>query len=213
MPPDRRGVGEPHILIGGPGRSGTTLLVQYFSALGFETGYSLEQALNRVDPIARAGLEHPLGRGSLPYVAKSPFYSLKLGQELAAGTLQVKYFIAPVRELFAAAESRRFVTAQAAEAGRDAAHQPGSLSFGARRNPRRQEEKLAIQFYRLVHTLLTYGVPTFFLQFPDFALGRQSLYDALRPLLDEHGVTEEESRAALSRVVRPELIHEFDRGS
>lgn len=56
----RQGPHADHILIGGTGRAGTTLLVQYFTALGFDTGFTLDQAMQRVDSISRAGLEHSL---------------------------------------------------------------------------------------------------------------------------------------------------------
>jgi hypothetical protein len=56
---DPAGSGHGRILISGTGRSGTTLLVQYFTALGFDTGFTLEQALSRVDP-SRGGARDPL---------------------------------------------------------------------------------------------------------------------------------------------------------
>ena len=46
-----------HIVITGTGRSGTTLLVQFFSALGFDTGYTLEQVKSQVDSRSKSGLE------------------------------------------------------------------------------------------------------------------------------------------------------------
>jgi hypothetical protein len=216
-PSDRRSAADGHILIGGTGRAGTTLLVQWFTALGFDTGFDLDDAVARVDPISHGGLEHSLGRslGSgerLPYVAKSPWYGNRLGEFLARGELRVRAVVIPMRDLFAAAESRRNVSQRAEEAGRDPLKHPGGaigVGQAGRAALAKQEQRLARQFYELVHTLVEHEVPFYFLRFPDFAQGRQDLYAALRPLLVEHGVTEAECRAALEQVLRPELIHDF----
>ena len=66
---------------------------------------------------------------------------------------------------------------------------------------------------RLQFAPLRHDVPIYFLRFPDFARGRQDLYEALRPLLEAHGVTAGEAGDALRTVVRPDLIHEFPAGS
>jgi len=216
-PWDRTSAADGHILIGGTGRAGTTLLVQWFTALGFDTGFDLDDAVSRVDPISHGGLEHSLRRSlgvgeRLPYVAKSPWYGARLGDYLASGELRVRACIIPVRDLFEAAESRRQVSERAEEAGRDPFKTPGG-AVGAGRGGRaalaKQEQKLARQFYELVQTLVRHDVPIYFLRFPDFARGEQDLFTALRPLLEGHGVTAEESQSALARVLRPELIHEF----
>lgn len=205
---DRSGAGRGHILIGGPGRSGTTLLVQYFSALGFDTGFSLPQALRRVDDLSNAGLEHSLERGNLPYVAKSPYFGAKLGRRLDRGDLSVSACVMPVRDLFAAAESRRRVSSTAEAATGDPRH-PGGLTFGAVDKPRRQEQRIAVQQYKLVHTLARHQIPLYLVPFPEFATGERDVFDSLRVLLEPHGVTAEESGAALQRVVDPSRIHDF----
>ena len=114
-----------------------------------------------------------------------------------------------MRDLFEAAESRRAVSRRAEADGRVGLPQPGSLTFGASRKPAGQEKQLAMQFYRLVHALVRHDVPTYFLRFPDFARGEQDLYDVPGPLLISHGVTADESAAAMSAVSRPDLIHSF----
>jgi len=211
---DRQSSADGHILIGGTGRAGTTLLVQYFTALGFDTGFSLERALSRVDDISRSGLEHPYQKGKaagrrLAYVAKSPNYGKNLHDDLATGELVVKHCIIPVRELSAAAESRRHVTRQALASGKtDADRQKGGV-IGGPGADKRQERLLAVQFHRLVHTMLTFDVPIHFLKFPEFAKDQQDLHAALGPIMTEHGVTKEESDQALAMVLRPDFINEF----
>ena len=204
-----------HILIGGPGRSGTTLLVQYFTALGFDTGFSADAARSAVDPISRGGLEHSLGRTlgrgqRMPHVAKSPWFGEKLGGYLESGELEVECFIVAIRSLFDAAESRRLVSRTAEEQGLDPTNQPGG-ELQARKRMRTQEQRLAVRFYELVNTLARHDVPVVFLPFPDFARRHDVLYGRLGELLGRHGVTEEMSRSALTQVVDLDLIHEFSR--
>ena len=165
------------------------MLVQYFTVLGFDTGYTVEEAMARVDPISRGGLEHSLGRGNLAYVSKSPWYGNRLGEWLEGDELAVRWMILPLRELHAAAESRREASRRAEEAGRDPHAQPGGLSFGAKGKPKQQEQRLGVQLYRLVHTLAHYGVPTVLLPFPEFARDHDVLLHRLGPLLEEHGVS------------------------
>jgi hypothetical protein len=213
---DRRSSAEGHILIGGTGRAGTTLLVQYFTALGFDTGFTLEETTSRLDPISQAGLERPvakfLGRGrGMPYVAKSPGFGKNLVDYLESGKLKVKHCIIPMRDLGEAAESRRAVARAAVASGKAPDDlQPGGLVARTRKNAGQAQERiLAMRFHNFVLTMLTYDVPIHFLRFPDFAQGRQDLFVALEPILTEHGVTREESDAALAVVLRPNLIHDF----
>jgi len=210
---DRTSAADGHILIGGTGRAGTTLLVQWFTVLGFDTGFSVEEALARIDPISNAGLEHSLSRTlevgeRLPYVAKSPWFGAKVGDHIARGDLRVRAAILPLRSLAEAAESRRQVSLRAAEAGLDPAKHPGGIVGGGRPGAaKKQEQQLARRFYDLVHTLVTHDVPTYFLRFPEFARGDQDPYLALEPLLQAHRVTHDEASSAFARVVRPDLIH------
>lgn len=210
---DRGGCDGGHILIGGPGRAGTTMLVQYFTALGFDTGFTLEQATTDVDPISLGGLEHSLGRTvrrgkSLPYVAKSPYFGKRLGEHLVQGDLDVKACILPLRELRDAAESRRQVSARAEDAGLDPHDQPGGVLRG-RSASRRQEDILAQRLYELVHVLSRHGVPTFLLHFPTFVNDPGALFGPLSPLLSEHGVSREESDQAHRAVADAERVHTF----
>lgn len=216
---DRRSAADGHILIGGTGRAGTTLLVQYFTALGFDTGYTLEHALGRVDPISKAGLEHPVRRvlrqgKQMPYVAKSPSFGKNLVPFMNRGEIKIKHCIIPMREISAAAESRRHVNQQALETGKTIKDkQPGGLiakrKGGAEDGGRDQELHLAMQFHQFLYTMVDNEVPVHFLRFPAFARGEQDIFAALEPIMVEHGVTKEESDQAFTTVAKPDLIHEF----
>jgi hypothetical protein len=150
-----------------------------------------------------------LNRDPLPYVAKSPYYTGSLGGALAEGDLDVQCCIVPVRDLYSAAESRRHVSRQAEAAGLDPRKHRGGLAFKAQRNPARQEERLAVQFYKLVQTLVAHDITIHFLSFPNFVTGSPGIYDELEPLLSAHGVSPAESAAAMATVADPAAIHRF----
>ena len=187
MTASRRSSEDGHILISGTGRAGTTLLVKYFTALGFDTGFSLEHAKT-----VNTGLEHVAETEPLPYVIKSPHYTESLGRCLDLGTLKIQCCIVPVRRLFDAAESRR--------------------QFGLvwlTKDPQDQERVLAVQFHKLLEALVRHNVTTHFLYFPTFAESSESLYRGLKPILDQHGVSREESDAAHREIVDLQQIHRF----
>lgn len=183
----RQGSGDGHILISGTGRAGTTLLVKYFTALGFDTGFTKEHAQS-----INTGLEHVSDKEPLPYVIKSPHYADLLGVCLEQRTLDIKCCIVPVRRLFDAAESRR---------------QAGLVWLT--KEPQHQEGVLTSQLYKLIEALVRHDVPTYFLHFPTFAASAERLYLGLKRVLDEHGVSREESDAAHREVVDLQLIHRF----
>jgi hypothetical protein len=126
-PRSRTDASQGRIIITGTGRAGTTLLVQLFTALGFDTGFSLEEALIGVDSISHAGLERELLDEANPYVIKSPWFAGKLLAALEAEQIRISAAIVPMRDLFSAAESRRRATEEAARRGLDASLQPGGL--------------------------------------------------------------------------------------
>lgn len=196
-----------HVIIGGTGRAGTTLLVQFFSALGLDTGFSAEEALREVDPHSNAGLERWLSEERRPYIIKNPRLSDEIEGVLASGQIAVDAAIIPMRDLFSAAESRRSVHRGASERGFNPLRQPGAL--WKTEKPQQQESHLALQFYRFVYPLVAHGVPIYFLEFPRFANDADYLVGVLEPLLSAQGVDVESARSAFSRVVRPELISDF----
>jgi len=200
-------IGE-RIAITGVGRSGTTFLVELFTALDFETGYDAETVMRHTDPIANSGLERPLVAANNPYVIKSPWFFRELGGALSAGTISLSHVIVPIRELTEAAESRRRVSEAARQAGLDPNLQPGGLWLT--RNPAAQEAVLGGAFYILMETLVRHRVPLVLLSFPLLITDDEYCYQALRPVLEPHGVDWHEFQLAHARVTRPELVHRFD---
>jgi hypothetical protein len=198
-PTSLQSFGDGHILISGTGRAGTTLLVKYFTLLGFDTGFS-------ADDIARTsvGLERVATEEPLPYVIKSPLYTETIGTCLTRGSLRIKCCVIPVRRLFDAAESRRRIHRESLGTGL------GTIWMTD--DPNEQEAVLTRQFYKLVEALVCHGVPMHFLYFPAFAESAEDLYDGLKPILEEHGISRESSDSAHRALVDLRLVHRFSPG-
>ncbi|MCF8043881.1 MAG: class I SAM-dependent methyltransferase, partial [Desulfarculaceae bacterium] len=198
--------GQGHILIGGTGRSGTTLLVQILTHLNFDTGFSKEDALNSVDNISRAGLETRLDGDDLPYVIKSPWLSDEIKDALQGG-FKVEAAIIPMRDLFEAAESRRHVYRQAEVLGKDPLAQPGSIWKTT--EPGEQEGALALELYKFIDPLVTHDIPLVFLSFPRFVEDGDYFHQQLKPIFDRHGVGRDEVLRVHRQIADPGLITKF----
>jgi hypothetical protein len=198
---------QERIAIGGVGRSGTTFLVQLFTALKFDTGYSLAEAFRDVDSISSAGLERPLMAMDNPYVIKSPWFHQQLDGGLSTGSVKLSWMIIPMRNLRDAAESRRRVYREAERAGFDPLVYPGSVWLT--RELGEQEAVLAQVFFELVRVLARHRVPMLFLEFPRLVADPDHCYEALAPLLEEHGVDRREFAWAHSSVAKPDLVHDL----
>jgi hypothetical protein len=199
-------VARHHLIISGTGRAGTTFLVQLFTSLGLETGFS--DCSSGISPNCNAGLEHDIRQPGAPYVVKSPWMCDYLDDVLESGEIVVDHAIVPMRDLYAAAESRRDVVR------REPAHSttpPDAVIGGLwhTREPEKQEVVLAQQFHKLLLALAKHSIPTTLLLFPRFVRHPDYLYDRIRPLLG--GITYGVFRESFREVSRPELIHDFSR--
>jgi hypothetical protein len=190
-----------HLIITGTGRAGTTFLVRYLTALGFDTHLS-RRSDPHFDPWAKAGLEdNPLQTSprDLPYVLKSPWLYELVDDLFARGMIKFDAAIIPVRDLREAAISR--VTVERRAIHRDApwmASQStswktwgwpaGGVAFSL--DPLDQERILAVGFHNVVQRLVHADVPLLFLSFPRLVRDSRYVYDKLRPLFPPH-VTEE----------------------
>ncbi|HVS85445.1 MAG TPA: hypothetical protein VHD91_07425 [Gaiellaceae bacterium] len=185
-----------HLVIAGPGRAGTTLLVRLLDALGFETG------IERLpfDDDANAGFEANLTSPLAPYVVKSPALTWTLPGLLADGSVDpatIDWLVVPLRELDQAAASRLAVTAGARDA-----FVPGGL-YGTRR-PGRQRASIAEATYRLLLAAAEYELPLIVLEYPRFARDAAYAFRRLRPALGDR--SEAAVAAALRDVVDDRLL-------
>jgi hypothetical protein len=182
-------------------------LVQLFTALGFATGFSLEESLRAVDEISHAGLERPPIDNANPYVVKSPWFADVIAQALHDRKIVVYAALLPVRGLFEAAESRRRVYREARNRGMDTVLQAGSL--WQTDDPSAQEQVLAAQLYKTIFPLLEHEVPVYLMAFPRLVTDPDYLFRRLEPLMSDHGVSLSEFLRAHSTAARPELVHDF----
>lgn len=199
---------KSHIIISGVGRSGTTLLVQYFSALSLDTGFTEEESISNVDPISHAGLEFDnICNEDTPYIIKSPWLCDTLEQSLKDKCATIDAAIIPMRNLHAATASRARASKEASKIGIDPLEQPGGLwKCSAVDN---QSQILSEQFYKIIYVLVNNDIPIYFIDFPRFAEDHCYLYKILKPILHQQGITYAESIAAHGRVVNRSLINKF----
>ncbi len=189
-----------HVIISGTGRAGTTFLVQLFTALGLDTGFSSPG--DGIFPECDAGMEKDLSDPNAPYIVKSPHLCLTLEALLSQKIVVIDHAIIPVRKLEHAAESRRRVSR------RNNPSNPTSVNGGlwGTDNPALQEDVLSRRFHDLVHALVSHEVPTTFVHFPRIVTDADYLYRMLRSGVLSC-VAWTDFRAAFERVTRPDLVH------
>lgn len=199
-----------HIIIGGTGRAGTTLLMQIFTLLDLDTGFSKEHALNKIDKDSRGGLERSLFDKNLPTFIKSPNFCHEIKEAIASG-IEVKTAIIPVRSLEDAAESRIAISKVAAAKGKNPLRVAGGLWDC--KSSDEQESVLAINFYEFIESLIKSNIEIIFLDFPRFVLNPEYLYGKLKKLLDEYQITYVKFREIFELVVDPKMIGQSVRNS
>ncbi len=99
-----------HVVITGTGRTGTTFLVELLTHLRLETGFSADDVISKKFSLARAGLEYDIMRKDCPYIVKSPWFCDCAQEIIYREDIVIEHVFIPIRDLNAAAESRRYVT-------------------------------------------------------------------------------------------------------
>ena len=94
-----------HVIISGTGRAGTSFLMQLLTRLGLPTGFEGDDTLPH--PEARAGLEFDIRNPGAPYIAKSHFFCDFAPEVIDRDDIVIDYVFIPMRNLEAAAQSRR----------------------------------------------------------------------------------------------------------
>ena len=112
-----KSAGDSHIIITGPGRSGTSFIMQLLTRMGCDTGFRpYDEPFNQD---IRAGCEwqvdinpdHPKEEivkymAAVPYIFKAPDWSWKLKGFLALGLVKIDHVILPFRDFDISAKSR-----------------------------------------------------------------------------------------------------------
>jgi hypothetical protein len=207
-------VTRKHIVISGTGRAGTSFLVELLTHLGLDTGYIPSDIASRKSQIARAGLEHDIRRANAPYIVKSPWFCDYAEEVLARNDILIEHVFIPMRDLRAAAESRRFVT----EATLSSMTTFNRLRFRFFRKvvaggiwhtfrPDQQEAVLLEQVYKLILALSKTSIPITLLRYPLLVSDAAYLFRKLQPILADTGYAEFER--VFHQVADENLVHHF----
>lgn len=191
-----------HIIISGTGRAGTTFLIRLLTELGLDTGFPKDQ---KIDPNTRAGMELDIRDVHAPHIVKSPWLCDYLDDALQGGNIIIDCAIIPMRDLYSAAQSRRYVAGTANPGPGDTGDIPGGLWHTT--DPKDQERILAGQLYKLIYTLAKHDVPVNLLLFPKLVNDPDYLYKKIQFLL---GDLESDAFKEIFQIIsRPELVHDF----
>jgi hypothetical protein len=203
-----------HVVISGTGRAGTSFLVELLTHLGLDTGYSTEDIAKHKSKAARAGLEHDIRRDNSPYIVKSPYFCDHADEVLDRGDIVVEHIFVPMRDLHAAAESRRFVTRETISSMpllKRVCYTffPRTLAGGIwhTEHGKDQESVLLEQVYKLALSVSKKTVPITLLQFPQLVNDASYLYEKLQPLVGDISFYAFES--TFDKVANRDLVHSF----
>jgi hypothetical protein len=192
------------VIITGPGRSGTTLIMQLLTELGFDTGFTPESM--QVSAISQAGLEQglftrPHRKAPLTpnYIIKSPLICDNLALGCERDDLVVDHIYIPIRPLNQVARSRARVS------GIEANH-PGGLDQGL--DLEAQMDRTSRSLYTLLDTITHYDLPHSFIAFPRLTEDPRYLYDKLGFLCS--GLDYDQFRRSFDALVNPALVHRFE---
>jgi hypothetical protein len=211
MPP------RSHVVITGTGRAGTTFLIELFTHLGFDTGFDTDEIVVGKNKTARAGLEHDIRDSNCPFVVKSPWFCDYAEEVIHSEGIDLRHVLVPIRDLIAAAESRRQVSrARIAKLSvfkrLKQSIRPKTFAGGLWHTnsdkPGKQEDVLLMQIYRLMLTLSNTTVPITFMQYPRIVKDCHYLYEKLQPVL--MNVSYEFFQETFNRVADPELVTQFE---
>lgn len=219
--------GKHHVVITGTGRSGTTFLVELLTNLGLDTGFSASDSSQLKNPIAHAGLERDIFSDDNPYIIKSPGFCDQADEALHRKDIIIDHIYVPIRNLHAAAESRRRVTranlsqektnalikrrllqiCYGKQSFKDTIYDGGILP-GNSKSFLKQEDILRDKLYKLLLAGSKYHVPFTFMHYPRITKDCEYLHEKLKPLLEN--ITYEFFYLTFARTARPDLIHTFD---
>ena len=186
-----------HVIITGPGRAGSTFIVQMLTRLGYDTGFKPYK--EPVQAEWRAGCEQVVeGEYSdremqerldkLPHIVKSPSWAIPLKPLVGLGMLQVEHLIVPIRDLRLSALSRL-------DAG---------LHWMTTGDPLDQEHVLAMVLGKVVEVAVLFEIPCTMIKFPALVTDADYCYQKLlRPFPD---LPRKRFKREFKKLARPEQI-------
>jgi len=190
-------------------------LVQLLTKLKLQTGYTVESMQHAINENARAGLEHDVRNQDAPYIVKSPWFCDTAEEVVRRKDIALEHVFITMRDLYSAAESRRYVTENAVCKMAFFKRLKYKIKIpkvaGGLVHPRakwKQEEILVVRFYNLILALSEAHIPVTVLQYPKLVKDGGYLYEKLKPILN--GITWDEFGAGFDQTARPELVHDFN---
>lgn len=209
-----------HIVITGTGRTGTTFLMELLTHLGLDTGFDEEQLKRFKNPLGRAGLEYNVGFEDCPHIVKHPSFCDYADEIIACEDIVIEHIFVPIRDLYAAAESRRFVAKENIGKasfldkikfllGKSKAFTGGLLHTNSlKRNS--QENVLLNMIYKLMLAVSNSSINVTLINYPRSTNDAAYLFDKLKPVFKELEFTE--FVKVFNKTVQPELVHHFGSG-
>lgn len=201
-----------HVVISGTGRAGTSFLIELLTHLGLDTGFLIEDLAKHKHASARAGLEHDIRRADAPHIVKSPWFCDHAEAILRQHDIVIEHVFIPMRDLHAAAESRRFVTDQAlSNMARWRRYLPRRAIPGGiwqTRDGSKQEDVLLRKVYSLVLSLSKTHTPVTLLHYPRLVTDAEYLFNKLDPVLE--GIPFTRFETVFHAVAKPDLVHSFN---
>jgi hypothetical protein len=186
--------------------------VVLLTELGLDTGYEPGDTARHFRPLGRAGLEKDIRADDCPYFVKTPWFCDHAEEIISRDDVAIDHVLIPMRDLHAAAESRRHVTT-AAHANttipqKRAERMPGGVWRTRSLEPGVQEDVLLRMLYDLFLALSGTDIPVTLLRYPLLVNDPRYLFARLQPILGDIGY--ETFEAAFQRAVRPDLVHSFN---
>ena len=197
-----------HVVITGTGRTGTTFLIQLLTHLKLDTGWSDSTVHYGFHKYARAGLEHNDKNLWNSYIIKTPNFYEYAEEIFKNHNIQIDHIFVPIRNLHAAAESRRYVIRNTPpDPSVHPLFVPGGLTHTDDEDA--QEYILLLQIYKLMFVVSKTDIPLTLLNYPRITKDCGYLYKKLVPILK--GINEDQFLNAFNRIVRQDLVHHFNK--
>jgi hypothetical protein len=206
-----------HIVITGTGRTGTTFLIELLTHLGLDTGFDATHLKRYKNPLGRAGLEYNVGLEGSPYIVKHPSFCDYADEIIARDDIVIEHIFIPIRDLYAAAESRRFVAKNNIQEasfldkikfllGKSKAFAGGLLQTNSLKS-NSQEAVLLNMIYKLMLAVSDSSIDITLINYPRSTQDAAYLFDKLKPVFKELEFTE--FVKVFNKTVQPELVHSF----
>lgn len=194
-----------HVVITGTGRSGTTFLVELLTRLGLDTGFEPTNLVKH--QTARAGLEiNLIETTSPPYIVKDPAFGLYLNEVFQRSDLVLEHIFIAVRDINAAAESRRYVEEHSNKEKYRTGGVPGGLT--GTEDGDLQEIILKDRIFKLIYSLANTDCDVTLLRYPLMTQDPEYLYDKMSPILNK--ISFERFSQVFNSVVNPSIVTKFN---